>query len=356
MKLHLKRKSIALLSILAMLLSAMYFAPVASAADNNESESNNTCATADVTYNDYNNYGTIGSSTDIDWWRFVPTQSGVINIWMGNIPSGCNYYLYFADSSGALLASSDNSSNSNEDMRVRVYASHIYYLKVGCTSGYSSASQYLMRLKMYDLKKGRIFTSTSSGNNYQPAATNSLPYLWQMGYDSQQYIHNTAKTAYNSIPTSDIFVARGHGTAGAMAFYHQYGDSSGIYGYHSSLSSSSSSVSMAATSYGAFSDVSLIIYCGCKTGATSESYQNLVNNTYSKEARCVIGWTVNTFVEPGNEWIEYFFEACASGKNVSLAVDYATEKIIDNYPFNSEYQSAMASTYIAGNSNGIILG
>ena len=40
----------------------------ASAVNKTEVESNNRHANATVTYDDYNNYGVISSTTDIDWW------------------------------------------------------------------------------------------------------------------------------------------------------------------------------------------------------------------------------------------------------------------------------------------------
>ena len=60
----------------------------------NESENNNTVSAADKTYDDYDNYGAISSTSDVDWWKVTFTQNGEANFWLGNIPSGCNYNLY----------------------------------------------------------------------------------------------------------------------------------------------------------------------------------------------------------------------------------------------------------------------
>lgn len=354
MKLHLKRKSIALLSILAMLISALYFAPAASAVDLNESESNNTCATADVTYDDYNNYGAISSTTDIDWWRFVPTKSGVINIWMGNIPAGRNYYLYFADSSGALVASSDNSSNSNESMRVRVYAAHIYYLKVGSTSG-SSVSQYKLRVKLYDCLQSKVFVSNTSNIDFTPTTSYVLPHLWDMQRDAGGFLNNSATAGFNSLSNSDIVLFDGHGNAGRMAFYDSNGNKTRIYA-NSGEWIGSGDHAISTLSSEALSNATLIIYGGCLTGLTaSDGSGNLITATKQKGAHCVIGWNPETSATGAFVWYDKFFESCAAGKNLQNALDDA-DNYLKNHPTYSQYYTDLHDRTIAGNANSVTIG
>ena len=56
-----------------------------------ESENNNSIATADITYNDYDSYGSISYAGDVDFWKVTFPSEGMVNFYLGNIPSGCNY-------------------------------------------------------------------------------------------------------------------------------------------------------------------------------------------------------------------------------------------------------------------------
>lgn len=116
----------------------------------NESESNNTLATADQTYNDYNSYGAISSTSDVDWWTVRIFEEGVVNFWIGNVPSGCNYRFQIYSSDGAtLLATSNNVYNNQAVVKLHVpYGT--YKIKIYSASGYSS-SNYLFRVKNYTL-------------------------------------------------------------------------------------------------------------------------------------------------------------------------------------------------------------
>lgn len=92
-----------------------------------ESEGNNTFATADVTYDDYNNYGAINSANDVDWWEITYNTGGMINIWLGNIPAGCNYDIYVYRASEQAMgnfvecAKSVRTSGVQELIKMRVY-------------------------------------------------------------------------------------------------------------------------------------------------------------------------------------------------------------------------------------------
>ena len=182
--------------IVFVLLGTMFLsaAPVSAYSNVYESESNNTLATADVIYDQDYNYGNISSSQDSDWWTFTYTVEAMVNVYLANIPTGCNYDLQIYDSLGTLLATTRNDSNSPELMRIRVHAGEPYYLKIAGTG--TSTEYYLLRIKWYALKEAGIFTSTSSVNNYRPAATNSLPYLRSMGYTTGEYLHNNATNGY----------------------------------------------------------------------------------------------------------------------------------------------------------------
>jgi hypothetical protein len=54
-----------------------------------EEEDNGVWLWADWTDDDYDNYGTISSEDDVDWWRLSFPSDGMANFWLGNIPEDC---------------------------------------------------------------------------------------------------------------------------------------------------------------------------------------------------------------------------------------------------------------------------
>lgn len=116
-----------------------------------EVESNNTISLADRTYDDYNNYGYIGSEDDVDYFKVKFSSSGVANFWLGNIPDGCDYDLFLYDSGGTVLGKSRN--NGSEAELISYYpveADVFYYMKVESYSGYNTSSAYFLRAKWYE--------------------------------------------------------------------------------------------------------------------------------------------------------------------------------------------------------------
>lgn len=129
-----------------------------------ESEPNNTLATSDFTYNDYNSIGALTSSTDVDWWRVSFSKSGKVNFWLGNIPSGCDYDIELYNSSGELIGSSVNYNQDPELIQHDVEAETYYYIKIYTCSGYSN-STYLFRTKWYPHFDSEVYTIKNVGNN-----------------------------------------------------------------------------------------------------------------------------------------------------------------------------------------------
>lgn len=102
------------------------------------------------TYDDYDNYGTMSSASDVDWWKVSFSYSGIANFWLGNIPYGCDYDLrVYASDRTTLLLSSTNGGNDSELISLNVTASSYYYIKVNAWSGYSTSNYYLLRAKSY---------------------------------------------------------------------------------------------------------------------------------------------------------------------------------------------------------------
>ena len=118
----------------------------------NEKENNNTIDLADLTFDDYDTYGYINPSSDIDYFKVKFNEKGVANFWLGNIPSGCDYELDLYDETGFRLASSHNSGDVQELIQFYPVDPNIYYyIKVSSYRGSSSTSPYLVRAKYYPL-------------------------------------------------------------------------------------------------------------------------------------------------------------------------------------------------------------
>lgn len=120
-----------------------------------ESEPNNSYSYANLINDDDNVYGRLRiapSSDSQDWYRVQFNQSGYINVFLGNIPSGCNYDLALYSSNGTtILKSSCTAGNANEVIRAYpVQAYTDYYLRVYSNSSQGSTSYYLLRTKWYD--------------------------------------------------------------------------------------------------------------------------------------------------------------------------------------------------------------
>ncbi len=178
-----------------------------------ESESNNTMSTADVTSDDRDNYGSISSLSDVDWWKVSFIEGGRANFWLGNIPSGCNYELSIYNASGGLLSYSYNARNTAELIQYDVSPNTTYYIKIESSYGTSNI-QYLLRVKNYanttwfsqlNGSVGSTWNTTNLTSLYFPNMLNCANYC-----DSVYKCANTPfYTTSNYIPASNQ-LDRGH--------------------------------------------------------------------------------------------------------------------------------------------------
>lgn len=161
--------TLAFLICLSLSISA-FASDVNAAAIINESESNNTYATADRTYDDYDNYGAISPTSDVDWWVVNFSRGGYVNFWLGNIPAGCDYDLRLYASNGTtLLASSVKRGTQAELITYPVVAGVNYYVRIHSYSG-TSTSQYLFRAKNYpEVIVDRLYSTYSQTSTYRSA-------------------------------------------------------------------------------------------------------------------------------------------------------------------------------------------
>ncbi|QDP39036.1 M4 family metallopeptidase [Radiobacillus deserti] len=110
----------------------------------NSGTSNDTFEPNDTTNNahaiesgeNYNSY--ISSGSDVDYYTFTSSETGTIQASLKNLPGDYDLYLY--DSSGTLLAQSENGNTNSESISYSSTAGGTFFLKVVGYNGASSTS------------------------------------------------------------------------------------------------------------------------------------------------------------------------------------------------------------------------
>lgn len=160
----------------------------------NETEENNTVATADRTHDDRLNYGKIGYSGDEDWWYIVFNQSGRANFWLGDIPSGCNYNLELYAANGITrYAVSSNSRNIAELIQFDVVANVRYNVRIYSQSGYSATGRYCLRIKNYPTIPSDAIGVYVTDSEGQPIS-NAVVYVYPQKYQTTMYPYDPVYT------------------------------------------------------------------------------------------------------------------------------------------------------------------
>lgn len=342
-----RKKLISLLTIvilITMIVMSNICLTYAAAGTIYESENNNTYSAADRTYDDYDNFGSISSSSDVDWWVVSFSTDGMANFYLGNIPSGCDYDISVYKANGSNLVCISETTRSFELIRCHVYAGVNYYVKIDSFSGYAD-SYYKFRTKIFSMKDARIFTTTLGNINTRPTAQNSYGYIWDMGFAGTEYTNNSVAAAYRVFPDSDIFVADSHGLEGYVTF-QTTSATAHLYAKAYDGIESSNNKAIENFSSGQLDNVDLVIFGSCKGGVTSSIYGNLVDMTLSKGAYCCFGWKQNTMDLEGSAWFNKFFYYCSLGNNVNKAAELADAYINTTYSY---YYSIVRDRY-TGNS------
>lgn len=138
-------KRIAAMAMCGIMVATSMVGMSASAANTsslNETENNNTTATADIAYSNSIMNGKISSSSDVDYYKFTATTTGYYDITLG-VPTGCNYNFMIYNSSGTLTDTvAQNASGIGENYRKYFVKGNSYYIKVYTSSGYNANTNY----------------------------------------------------------------------------------------------------------------------------------------------------------------------------------------------------------------------
>lgn len=90
----------------------------------------------------YNAY--IGTTTDIDYFKFTQSSTGYVNISLTNLPKDYDLYLY--NSSGTLVAKSEKGSTTSEAIRYSAKAGTYYVKVIGYNRAYSTSVAYALKV------------------------------------------------------------------------------------------------------------------------------------------------------------------------------------------------------------------
>lgn len=132
----------------------------------------------------YDSY--IYSTSDVDYYKVSPTSAGTITLNLINLPG--DYDLYLVNSSGTILARSENGGTTSESLTYSNSAAGTYYIKVVGYNGAYSTTQ------AYNLKA--TFTGGTSSDPYEPNDSTSTAYAITSGTTYNAYIYSTTDVDY----------------------------------------------------------------------------------------------------------------------------------------------------------------
>lgn len=346
---------LAIITIISVITSICLVAANASSGTVYEVESNSSASCATQTADDKDNYGTIDSGVDLDYWTIEFEEEGMANFWLGNIPTGCNYGIIIlygtSPSSTTILAFSDKSGKKAELVKTHVYPGYKYYVCVHSSDNtYDASNEYLLRIKNYPLDGGsinaKLFYADYTGYSTKQEVINATSQLWDMGFDAAYYNNNTVGPAYSVLPNTTIFVTANKGYYGQLYFHNSIVATSRTTLYAkppSPLLSTDRAISNLSSS--ALNNVALAIYINSNSGTTHSTYGNMVDETLKKGAFVCIGWNCYLYPEDQNFWLESFFTNCTQHKNVYDVIDYLN----DNYSVLGSYTEGLFSPYYGSN-------
>lgn len=149
------KKSISLVCAVLIMISALLLPNVRVDArailTEEQSSPHGSFAAAQEIEQDYTLSGRITASSEMDYYKVTFAESGKVNFWLGNIPSGCDYDLYLYDSSYNLLSKSTSTNSQELIGNYSVREGYTYYILVKSALGYSASEYYKLRCKWFPL-------------------------------------------------------------------------------------------------------------------------------------------------------------------------------------------------------------
>ena len=154
-----------------------------------------------------------------------------------------------------------------------------------------------------------------------------------LGYFGWKYENYNSVSGYACLKDDDVFVYRGHGGNGRIAFCSTGNVTVGRIVAHSNMGfSNPSPYYINHLPHNALSLSRCIIYLGCSTGKdyeipNSTVTYNLLDETFNKGAHFVLGTTETIYTSDADDWLEYFLDYINIGCNIYEAIDNANERL-----------------------------
>lgn len=244
-----------------------------------ESEPNNLLTTANLVNQDDTITGYISSTSDVDFFKVVAKTNGILNFWLGNIPSGKDYDLYVYDFTGSLLGSSKDTNSTQELVSgIKAISGGTYYFSVRAKSGnYSTTNAYTVRCKLLmDPYSG--FSQSSPTNSETFFSTTNLNKLYSNG-SSTSWLARFKDAG--CVMASYAMILR---NLGATTAIRQYDFRSNTLGY---LSADPFTVMLANTSWPTITKNSDGTYTASTNQDPVYSYHGRIANSFRKTANQV---------------------------------------------------------------------
>lgn len=148
---------------------------------------------------------------------------------------------------------------------------------------------------------------TDNGHDHTSFMNNRIP----AGYTRSSNTNTSPQATLNVLRASRAFVSRSHG-------------------YREGITCSGGNMTrndVLALPPGALSHMQLVYYGACSTGEGGSSAANLVNATFDRGARTVIGFTVSVGCGTANTWTQEFMTNISNGETVDRAMELADRKV-----------------------------
>lgn len=284
------------------------------------------------------------TNSSIKKWRVNETSDGIYAFESLYSTTGKSIGVY-SDMSVILFSSPSSPFSDFEIIRATIYGQDLdglYLIKQGeyYLGSNSSGSVYVTTTPnincfwsffRVDKREADLyyfyFPDSSRDSGYYDTSTNVSQYTTTMnniGYRPYSFKNWNPRGALNSmVLNDDIFIFRGHGNSGFIAFYNDSGTSTGHL-VCSTRYTNSSHANVNSLPTNALASVRCVMYIGCKTGI-SYNGANLVDETFARGAHFVFGATQVVVTEDNDEWLKLFLEELNSGKNIETALENATD-------------------------------
>lgn len=268
--------------------------------------------------------------------------------------SGSNLILYNSTGSRTKLNLYRVESGLYKGKYQILYDGKYLYMNNSGTVGFTTISTTTSYWTLMAVEKGcaniyshdYYYTNNGVQKHYDTTDNNSEFFnaFQELGYSAYISVNETAEYAYNQLPDDHIFVFRGHGEAGRIAFKDSGGNTTDrifantaiVFGTGYSICSRYENANDQAADNRVFladnalANLRCAVLLGCKTGVdysyTAKTY-NLVNAFFEKGAHFVVGTTESILTDDGDEWLSYFIAGIKAKLSVKGACDYANDQI-----------------------------